>query len=191
MHTRLILVRHGQTEWNREGRYQGRVDTDLSATGWQQARALGERLADSGARTLVSSPLRRARDTAVCIGHTLRLDVGFDERLCELAYGDWEGLTQAEVKARWPDALRRWKHAPDLHPPEGGEPLPAAADRVRRCLDELATAPTPVLAVTHAGVIRLAMLLAEQTSLADFRRIAIGNAGLCALDWPPAVTSVI
>ncbi|WP_082954352.1 histidine phosphatase family protein [Acidihalobacter prosperus] len=183
---RLLLVRHGQTEWNRDGRYQGRSDTVLSPLGHEQAHALGTRLEDSGARALISSPLRRARDTAAPIARRLGLELAVDERLCELSYGEWEGLTQIEVKARWPEALRNWKRQPDAHPPAGGEPLPLAAERVRQCLNDIATAlPAPVIVVTHAGVIRIARLLAEQAALGAFRQIAIGNSELCALDWPP------
>ncbi|AOU97687.1 hypothetical protein BI364_06700 [Acidihalobacter yilgarnensis] len=185
---RLLLVRHGQTDWNRDGRYQGRSDTALTTFGREQALALGERLAGSGARTLISSPLQRARETALPIGHQLGLDLAIDERLCELSYGDWEGFTQAEVKARWPEALRRWKRQPDAYPPAGGEALPIAAERIRHCLDDLAASlPSPVIVVTHSGVIRIARLLADNTELAAFRHISVGNSDLFALDWPPRI----
>lgn len=180
----LLLVRHGQTDWNLDGRYQGRVDTELSPLGRAQAQALAAFLSNWGARTLVSSPMTRARDTAIPIAQHLSLDLSLDERLCEIAYGDWEGMTQAQVKTRWPEALRRWKHRPDLYPPTGGEPLAAAAYRVRTCLDELTSRPSPVIAVTHTGIIRLARLLSEQTELKQFRKIPVDNAALFALDWP-------
>lgn len=180
----LLLVRHGQTYWNLDGRYQGRVDTELSPLGRAQAQALATYLSKWGAHTLVSSPLKRARDTAIPIAQHLSLDLSLDERLCEIAYGNWEGLTQAEVKARWPEALQRWKRRPDIYPPIGGEPLTAAAYRVRTCLDDLTSRPPPIIAVTHAGIIRLARLLSEHAELRLFRKIPVGNAALFALDWP-------
>ncbi len=181
-----MLIRHGQTGWNRTGRYQGRSDPPLSLQGLQQARELGERLTSSGAHSLISSPLRRAHDTALCVGRYLHLEVDLDQRLSELSYGVWEGLTQAEVRKRWPDALRRWKQRPDIYPPAAGESLPEAAVRIRQCLDDLALhASTPVIAVTHAGVIRIARLLAEGGALADFRHLSVGNADTVTINWVP------
>lgn len=184
----LLLIRHGETVWNRQGRYQGRSDPPLTMRGREQARLLGAELADVHARSIVSSPLRRAHATALDIGRRLSLPVELDGGLSELSFGIWEGLTQAEVKQRWPDALRRWKLQPDAAPPPGGEPLPMAAERIRRCLDGLAASrPAPVIVVTHAGVIRIARLLAMGAPLAEYRRVQVANAEIVRLDWPLCV----
>lgn len=182
---RVLLIRHGETAWNRDGRYQGRSDPPLTAQGRQQARLLGAELAARGIGAIVSSPLRRAHQTALDIGHRLGLEVGIDAGLCELSFGAWEGFTQAQVKARWPEALRRWKYAPDAAPPPGGESLGEAAARVGEALDRVAASlPGPVAAVTHAGVIRIARLLAAGAPLADFRQLPVANAEIVGLEWP-------
>lgn len=183
----FLLVRHGQTFWNIEGRYQGQTDTPLSPHGLEQAQALATGLAPRGIRTLISSPLQRARQTALPLSQHLGLDLLLDERLTEIDYGLWEGWTQVQIKARWPEALRLWKRRPDAYPPVGGEPLALAAERVRCCLDELAASCTkPLLLVTHAGVIRLALLLAAQIPLADFRKVEVPHAKMISLNWPPS-----
>jgi probable phosphoglycerate mutase len=181
----LLLIRHGETAWNRQGRYQGRSDPPLTARGREQARLIGAELAAVHAHSIVSSPLRRAHATALDIGRRLSLPVELDGGLSELSFGVWEGLTQAEVKQRWPDALRRWKQRPDAAPPPGGEPLPVAAERIRHCLDGLvASRPAHVIVVTHVGVIRIARLLAMGVPLAEYRRVQVANAEIVRLEWP-------
>ena len=104
----IYLVRHGQTEFNREGRYQGRVDSPLTELGLAQARAAGARLAalaaeEGGNWIIETSPLGRARRTAEIIAQSMGLPaLTVDPRLIEVSYGEIEGLTAAEIEARWP-----------------------------------------------------------------------------------------
>ena len=98
---RVLLIRHGETAWNREGRYQGRCDPALSASGRRQVRSLAAELATCRACSIVSSPLRRAHETALGIGRRLGLEVGVEAGLSELSFGAWEGLTQAEQEEGW------------------------------------------------------------------------------------------
>ena len=116
----LFLLRHGETEWNRSGRYQGRSDPELTPNGETQARKVAEHLARQNLAAIVVSPLRRAYVTASIVAEHLGLPITTDERLVEMGYGDWEGLQQAEIKTRWPELLRRWKKAPDEVAPPGG-----------------------------------------------------------------------
>ncbi|MDE2582715.1 MAG: histidine phosphatase family protein [Rhodospirillales bacterium] len=189
---RLLLVRHGQTDWNREGRYQGRSDPPLAPEGSASVKALAERLRGVPIAALLTSPLRRAAETADLLAQALGLPPPqIDPRLTELAFGAWEGLTQAEVKARWPQSLRAWKRAPDTVRFPGGEDL-AAVDA--RLADLLRTRPwegdrsgsassgSAILLVTHAGPIRLLRLAAEGRKPAEFRRIEVGPASLHVLD---------
>jgi probable phosphoglycerate mutase len=107
----IYLVRHGQTEFNRDGRFQGRVDSPLTDLGIAQAQAVGARLAalaaeDPGAWRLVASPLGRTRQTAAIIAEAMGLpEARLDERLIEASYGAMEGLTRDEVDARWPHLI--------------------------------------------------------------------------------------
>ena len=180
---RLLLARHGRTDWNEVGRYQGQSDPPLSPVGETEAQALAERLRGAGITRILTSPLERAAATAGIVARTLGLAPPLaDDRLTELGYGAWEGLTQAEVKLRWPDLLRRWKRAPETVRFPGGEDLAT----VRARLDDLlASRPWEtcgmgraahgggVLLVTHTGPIRLLGLAAEGRPLAEFRQIEV------------------
>lgn len=95
--TRLILVRHGETDWNVEGRYQGHSDVPLNARGRAQAARLAEALRGSDIRAIYSSDLARARETAEALAHATRLAVQHDPRLREIDQGDWEGMLFLEI----------------------------------------------------------------------------------------------
>ncbi len=180
---KLLLVRHGETSWNRDGRYQGRSDTPLSARGKRQAQALAERLAASDEISIVASPLMRAQATAHIIATRLDLPVATDHRLTELAYGEWEGLQQAEVKQRWPELLRLWKRTPDRVTFPGGESLSDMRHRVRSFLEHTARQSGTRLAITHDGVARLAILEARGSPLSAFRDVRIENASITTCTW--------
>ncbi|MBU6498033.1 MAG: histidine phosphatase family protein [Rhodospirillales bacterium] len=174
----LVMLRHGQTDWNEAGRYQGHADPPLNAAGRAQAGALAAEMARISPSAILSSPLQRARETAARIAAVCGGAVTVDARLKELSFGRWEGLVQADVKARWPDALRQWKRAPDtLRLPEG-ETLAEAAARLASLLRMLAGARGPVALVSHDAIIRIAILAATGQPLAAFRSIKVANASL-------------
>ncbi len=157
----LFLFRHGETWWNRERRFQGQRDSPLTELGVAQGRRLGRRLrleleAPLTYR-LVSSPLGRARHTAAIVAEAIgrRSDeIIFDDRLKEMTWGAWDGLTAAEIEARDPELWQariddRWTVAP----PGGGETQQAILDRARAWLDDLrASAETRLIAVTHGAL---------------------------------------
>ncbi len=185
---RLFFVRHGETAWNLERRYQGRTDVDLCAVGLVTARGIANALQGSQVALLLASPLRRARATAGLVGEALGgLPTVLDERLTEIDFGQWQGLTQQEVKARWPRALRLWKQAPQTMRFPGGESLCEALERLRDFLRhppwEGRTVSGDVLVVTHAGPIRLAGLIAAHRPLAQFRQIAVDPGAVHAFEW--------
>jgi len=108
----MFVVLHGQTEWNREGRVQGRLDSPLAEHGRRQAvtaaRILGDQNLVPGTHEIVCSPLGRTRETARIIARELGFDISAirtEERLKEVAFGQWEGHTHAQVQARWPDRI--------------------------------------------------------------------------------------
>ena len=155
MATRILLVRHGETEWNAEGRWQGWADAPLSELGQQQAV---EAAAAVGAvDAVVASDLSRATDTAriiselIGVGPVLTLD-GLRER----DVGEWSGLTRAEIGQRWPEALEAWARG-EMVPPPGGEANEVIIERVTGALRSVASEwpHAEVLAVSHGGVIRL------------------------------------
>jgi broad specificity phosphatase PhoE len=115
----ILLVRHGETSWNREGRYQGRTDVPLSPDGEAQVAALAVRLAHVPIAVAVSSPLARARRTAEVVlggrGTPLELDAG----LIEISHGEWEGQLSSDVEAAHAEMLGAWRHRPDRDVPAG------------------------------------------------------------------------
>lgn len=156
--TRILLVRHGLSEWNAAGRWQGWADPPLAPVGEEQARSAAERLVDVD--VVVASDLRRARRTAELLAPAagpVRVDAGLRER----DVGEFTGLTRPEIEARFPGVL-------DTHPvvPPGGEPWATVLGRVRSALARVAAdaAGRTVLAVSHGGVIAA---LERQLDLAD------------------------
>jgi broad specificity phosphatase PhoE len=135
--TRLILIRHGETDWNVEGRYQGQADPPLNARGLAQARELAEALRGVTLDVLYSSPLRRALQTAQILAAGLRLPLHVEPRLMEIHQGDWQGRLRAEISARYPDLFRRWETEPWEVTPPGGEHLTHVQDRVYAALDDI------------------------------------------------------
>jgi broad specificity phosphatase PhoE len=157
---RLILVRHGVTDWNREGRWQGRLDPPLSDDGRREARLVAARIAaDDGLRParIVSSTLERASQTAAIIGEAVSVAVEPEPRLMEIGAGEWEGHTHDELEATDGERYRAWRSATSGVRPPGGEPIEEAVARVRRLLGELGTGPGPwpLLLVSHGGILRI------------------------------------
>jgi probable phosphoglycerate mutase len=154
--TPVLLIRHGPTEWNDNGRIQGRADLELSSRGRAEVARWRLPAAWAEARVL-SSPLRRARDTAALL--TGRTPI-IDDRLIEMDWGAWQGRRLAELRARAP-ALVAANEARglDFRPPGGESPREVCA-RLQALLAELAADPQPVVAVCHKGVIRAALVLA-------------------------------
>ncbi len=160
MPRRLLLARHGETEWNALGRLQGHTDIPLNERGKQQARDLARAIRDAntGVRHVVTSDLARARETGEIVADTLGLDAPrVIADLRERKFGLFEGLTRDEINARHPAAWRAWQTAQT--PPEGGEPLASATARVHAALEELVReGGDPALVISHGGVMRLWLL---------------------------------
>jgi phosphoserine phosphatase len=135
---RLILIRHGETEWNIEGRYQGQADPPLNAKGWRQARSLAKKLNGVGLEMLISSPLKRAAQTAQILAEKLELPVIFDNRLMEIHQGDWQTRLRSDIEKHYPDLFHRWESEPWQVTPPNGENLVQVQSRVYEFLDNLA-----------------------------------------------------
>jgi probable phosphoglycerate mutase len=151
----LFLARHGETDWNAAGRWQGQTDVPLNATGRAQASTLAARLRAEGVRAIATSDLCRARGTAEIVGEALGLEIAFvDAALRERAYGKWEGLTRCECQARFPEEWARHVSDPRTSPP-GGESMDALLARVVPAVHRVAEGvASPALLVTHGGVMR-------------------------------------
>jgi alpha-ribazole phosphatase len=159
---RLILVRHGETEYNLGRRYQGQREVPLNQTGLEQAERLARRFAALQIDALFSSDLQRCVQTAAPIAKACGSRPKQDARWRELSFGEWEGMTYAEIQAASPNALAKWQADPVHASPPGGETLAQLAGRVSLALEELSCghAQATVLLVTHAGVVRTLLCLA-------------------------------
>ncbi|RYJ07212.1 MAG: histidine phosphatase family protein [Actinomycetales bacterium] len=156
MSKRLVLWRHGRTDWNVEGRVQGQTDTDLDDVGREQARAAAARLASLAPQRIISSDLRRAHDTAKALAAVVEADVELDPRLREMDFGAREGLTWREAWTQLPEGMRAWIDGDETKIP-GSETHLEAGDRAAPVLREVGESlPDGGLAVivAHGAILR-------------------------------------
>lgn len=153
--TITLLLRHGQTPLSTERRFAGRGDIPLTKQGAKQAAQAARRLGRSGVDVVISSPLRRAKDTAEVVAGAARVPLVLEEDFAEADFGEWEGLTFAEAGKRWPDELAAWMASPDASPP-GGESFAMVALRVLAGLDRMLEAyrHQTIVVVSHVTPIK-------------------------------------
>jgi probable phosphoglycerate mutase len=159
--TRIILVRHGQTEWNRIERFRGRADIPLNETGLTQAEVTGRRIAAEWRPMAVySSPLLRAGKTAEAIAWHFDLPVQIHKGLTDIDYGQWRGLTPDEARKGWPEVVEAWYNAPHTAHIPGGETLAALRARAMRTVNELAPLHEgqTIVLVGHTVINRIILL---------------------------------
>ena len=179
--TELLLIRHGETDWNRRQTFQGQIDVPLNARGLAQARRLGERLASEALDLLVSSDLMRARQTAEPLASRQGLAPQLAPALREQAFGILEGLSFDDIRQRHPEEFSLWaRHEPDYALPGGAESRRDFHARVLAALRELAAAHRGrrLAVVTHGGVLDMVWREALNKPLHGARECAIPNAGL-------------
>jgi broad specificity phosphatase PhoE len=187
--TRILLVRHGETAWNAEGRVQGRTDTPLSDKGRAQAASLAERLKSVTLAAVYSSDLSRARETAETLAAPHgSLPVLPDARLRERGYGDWEGLTLTEIAARYPKEWDQYHYQRLLDAPvPDGEAWEQVIARflpaLRQIVQDHSGPDETVLLVGHGGSLRAAILDALAAPLPVLVRLRLDNASLSRLDY--------
>jgi broad specificity phosphatase PhoE len=168
--TTILLVRHGETDWNREQRWQGHADPPLNERGREQSHELARQLAEVPFAAVYSSDLARARQTAEIVAAAKGLDVVTDRALREIDVGEWCGLTTAEIQERFSDGYRR--HAEGDDGWEHGETHAAMSGRIVRTAARIAVAHPAenVLCVLHGGVIRALLAHAAGIELREYRR---------------------
>lgn len=195
---RLILVRHGQTEWNRLRRIQGISDQGLNETGRKQAEALAESLKDRKVAAIYTSPLARALDTALAIGHHHAAEVVTLAGLREMDAGEVDGLTYDEMAARHGDFLEKWMRDCSSVRPPGGRSLPELQNQVWEAIEEIVERqrareadrkPDPaevVVVVSHFFAILMLLCKVLGQSISECRRMRLDLASLCTLDFEPS-----
>ncbi len=185
MLTTIVLIRHGETDWNRDRRFQGHADIPLNDAGREQMRGLADRLAGARFSVAYTSPLRRASESAALLAGRLGLEVRASDALKEVDVGAWSGLTVKEVEARFPEGFARWVEWRCAGWTDG-ETYEELGSRVVGGLREIAEQHhgERVLAVTHGGPIRTAAAAAFGVPLHEVRdRVGpVGNAAVLQID---------
>ncbi len=174
----LVLLRHGETAWNRERRLMGAADVPLNEAGRQQCARVGEVLAGFGIDRIRTSPLSRAAETANIVAQAVAAPIEHDEGLVEVRFGDWQGKTYEEITVD--PRFKQYVEDPVEQPTPGGETV---VDVQRRGLLSLAAARPGerVLFVSHGDLIRSVLCSFLAMPLAEFRRLRIDNCGLSAV----------
>jgi probable phosphoglycerate mutase len=183
--TTTLLLRHGQTALSAERRFAGRGDIPLTELGHEQAAAAAATLARRGGIDLVlTSPLRRAQETARAVADGAGVPLSVDEDLVETDFGSWEGMTFGEVMARWPHELATWMADPDAAPP-AGESFAAVGARVNTALDRLLAAyqGQTVVVVSHVTPIKSIVCRALLAPPAALFRFHLDVAALSEAAW--------
>jgi ribonuclease H / adenosylcobalamin/alpha-ribazole phosphatase len=183
--TTTVLLRHGDTRLSPEHRFSGLSDLPLSASGTRQAKAAACRLANgSPIDAVISSPLQRAVATAAIAAGELGLTAVIDDDLRETGFGDWDGLTLAEIQQRWPAAAAAWRRDPEQAPP-GGESFADTAERVNRAVDRLLRdhGGQTILVVTHITPIKILLCRALGAPLGALYRLYLGSACINEIRW--------
>ncbi len=170
----IYIARHGETDWNREGRYQGQQESGLTQTGIAQARALAAALAKERITRVIASPLARCVESARPLAEALGIAIETDADLIEIAHGAWEGRLRAEVERDDPLTMRLWREHPHLVQFEDGESLRDVEHRWRAFMQRLADADD-VAIVTHDVIVRLAILGAMRRPLAQLWDAQVRN----------------
>jgi broad specificity phosphatase PhoE len=135
--TKLYLIRHGETDWNNNGRWQGQIDLPLNLHGQEQADQIAQSLSDVGISAIYSSDLKRAVDTANPLGNILCLRVHTDPRLREIHQGEWQGLSVKEIQERYAKAFRKRLRDPLVVAPPGGETAYKVRQRVVQFIEQI------------------------------------------------------
>jgi len=178
--TELILIRHGETDWNRELRFQGQIDVPLNAAGFEQARRVAAQLAGESVQHLVCSDLLRTRQTAQAPSRQLALEAATDPGLREQAFGVVEGMRADEIQQQFPQAWTRWSQFDADYTFDGGESTQIFHARVMAALRRLAQERQGqrLVVVTHGGVLDMVYRSAMGLSLSGPRQSVIPNGGI-------------
>ena len=183
--TEIILIRHGETEWNSQQRMQGHSNSDLSSVGQAQIQALGQWMKNVPFDLIYSSDSLRAKQTAEAITQFSGHELQFDQRLREKNLGVFEGLTSEEARERHPEVFRLFKTAGSKYVIDEGESTQQLQDRALEIVNEIRIKHPEerVLLVTHGGFIRVVMKHSLGLSLETPTRFLIRNTGVFRLEW--------
>ncbi len=184
MGTKLIIVRHAETDWNKELKYQGQQDIVLNDTGKEQAVKLSNYLSDSNIDTIYSSNLKRAYSTAKKINKFHNLKIKQEKELREIDFGKWEGMTYSKIKAHYPEILKKWNQNPTLISPPAGEDLKRFKLRIVNVFAEIVeeNREKNILVVTHGGAIKAYLTFILGIPLYNYWQFNISSTGISIIN---------
>ncbi len=185
---KFFLVRHGETEWNKLGYFQGQEDTCLNATGLAQARTMAAAAYSWNLSALYSSPLTRTMQVAEEFSRQLNLPVQPKDGLMELALGELEGVTGEQMQANWPDVFAAWRERPELVVMPGGESLSALQERAWQVileLEQVHEAGDNIAVISHNFTIRAVCSRLLGVPLACFHRMHLTLGSVTVFDSSP------
>ena len=184
---KILLVRHGITDWNKLGKFQGRTDSDLSPEGYQQALNVAQRLTALAAPLIIfSSPLKRAHLTALKIAQPHNLTPVILPELIEINFGNWEGQSLKMLEAERPLDFKRWKSDPFFNPPDGAETWHEITARLEHAINIIKSSGCErVIAVTHGGIIRAIFAILLGLSPHAVWNIEVFNCSLSCIEINP------
>ncbi len=190
---RLILVRHGQTDWNKEYRVQGQSDTPLNEAGRAQAEAIAQALKSEPVEAIYSSPLGRAYQTAQAIGHFHQVDIIIEERLKELDVGEMDGLYSPSLKDVDPDFINTWTNNAAVARWPGGETLPSLQQRVWGAVSDIATGDCigSVILISHFFSLVTLLCCVFDLSLSEFRKFNLDVASISEIEFSGGKTRLV
>jgi probable phosphoglycerate mutase len=192
--TRILAIRHGETDWNVDTRIQGHLDVPLNETGQWQAQRLARALAAQDTiHAIYSSDLLRAHDTARAIADATGTPLSTHPGLRERGFGIFEGKTYVEIECTWPEESVRWRQREPHWAPPGGESLLQVRERITRTLHELATrhAGEQIVLVAHGGIMDQLYRAATGQDLQAPRTWGLTNTAVNRLLWTPLALTLV
>jgi broad specificity phosphatase PhoE len=190
--TRIYLVRHGETEFNRMGVFRGRFDVDLNEVGLKQARETGDALVGEGIELILSSPLKRAAVTARTISKALGIGYEVDEAFNNINLGTWQGVPKKKVMEEYPDEWRQWTTEPEHLVVPGGESVEDVKARASARLLDIVTARQGAVAiVTHRSVIKVLAAFMLNVPPPYFWKFYTDNAAYCVFEYSDGAFTLI
>lgn len=180
----IFVVRHGETEWNKEEIFRGTKDIPLNAVGRQQAERAGAYFADKGVRRIFSSPLSRAQQTGEAISRATKGTIETVHNFTDMNFGQWEGRPVKEVEDLYPDDIRMWREQPQRLKVIGGETLAQVRRRVATALQQiLAGSEGDIVVVTHRVICKVLVLHLMNIPNEHFWKIRYDPAGISLVVW--------
>ncbi len=189
---RLLLIRHGETDWNKESRFQGNIDIPLNETGKEQGRKAAEFLKETPLDFAISSPMLRPKETAeIILSYQDNLTLEIKEKLLEISHGKWEGKLKPEIQTEYPELLRQWQENPELVQMPEGENLQQVWDRAVGCWQEIVaekaesseTLKTGIV-VAHDAINKVILCSLLGLSQSNFWNVKQGNGAVSVIDYP-------